>query len=220
MFNNLTSLLNDAIYLAPALLLTITFHEYAHGKVADMLGDPTPRANGRLTLNPITHIDPLGLIMLILVRFGWAKPVPVNPMYFRGDRRRGMLLVAVAGPLTNFFFAFVAGVGWTLAHPLFNLFGPASFHLWRFFDYFLIYNVFLGLFNLLPIPPLDGSKILASVLPPRYAYQFAQLEQYGFLILMLVLITRAHTFFLIPAANFLMSLVFTFSQYLVLPFLG
>lgn len=187
-FSMINQMLQEAIYRIPALLIAITFHEVAHGWVAYKLGDRTAKNMGRLTLNPIPHIDPLGAIMLLVARFGWAKPVPVNPLFFRGDRRRGMVLVSLAGPLTNFVLALVAAFLW------------ASFSLWlplnRVAAYFvelmwmlLIYNVFLGVFNLVPIPPLDGSKILANLLPPRYSGFFFQLEQYGFFILIILLFT-------------------------------
>lgn len=199
----------------PALIIAITFHEYAHGKVATMLGDPTPRYNGRLTLNPLKHVDPLGLLMLIIVKFGWAKPVPVNPLYFRGNRRRGMLLVALAGPVTNFALAVIAGILWAQFLVL-NLKGVAwAHHLEFFFQYLLIYNVYLGVFNLLPIPPLDGSKILFNILPPRYTRFLYQIEQYSFLILMLILLTDLHEFFLIPIADTLLSGIVSFSFLLV-----
>lgn len=209
--------LQHAIYIIPALILALSFHEYAHGKVADMLGDSTPRYHGRLTLNPIKHVDPIGLLMLVIAGFGWAKPVPVNPLYFRGDRRRGMLLVSLAGPGTNFILAFVAGIGMTAA----DFAGPTAiaFHASWFFYYFLMYNVFLGVFNLLPVPPLDGSKILFSILPPRYSSYLFQLEQYGFLILILLLVTGAHRFFLIPVANAIINGIFLIISFLVLPFL-
>lgn len=210
---NLSNFLNEAIYWVPALIIALSFHEYAHGKMADYLGDPTPRQHGRLTLNPIKHIDPVGLLMLMIVRFGWAKPVPVNPFYFRGDRRRGMILVAAAGPGTNFFLATLAGLGFYITFALSlttPALSPVVTYLHQFFSWLLLYNVFLGVFNLLPVPPLDGSKILFNILPPRYSRIQFELERYGFLILMLMLITGAHRLFLEPVAyaiiNWILSL--------------
>ncbi|MFH1361812.1 MAG: site-2 protease family protein [bacterium] len=162
----------------PIILITITVHEFAHAKVADVLGDPTPRQAGRLTLNPISHIDPIGFIMLILVRFGWAKPVPINPYNFR-DPRKGTIYVSLAGPLSNFFFAWVVAIVYkTLPfdYPLLNTI--LSYTIWI--------NLALGVFNLIPIPPLDGSKILEGVLPYQYLESFYRMQQYSFLILIMI----------------------------------
>lgn len=216
---NLTSFLRDAVYWVPALIIALSFHEYAHGKVADMLGDPTPRNHGRLTLNPIKHIDPVGLLMLMVVRFGWAKPVPVNPLYFRGDRRRGMVLVALAGPGTNFIIAFFAAIGRMISLVMALQGTEAMVHSFLFFEYLLMYNVFLGVFNLLPVPPLDGSKILFNLLPPRYSPIMHQIERYGFMILMLMLLTGAHRYFLLPAANVMINLITNMAGTLLSPFI-
>lgn len=202
----LSDFLQDIIYWLPALIIAMSFHEYAHGKVADLLGDPTPRYAGRLTLNPLRHVDPVGLLMLLIVRFGWAKPVPVNPLYFRGDRRRGMFLVSLAGPGMNFALALLAGILRVLTIALSWRWGPA-FHAVIFFEYLLIYNVYFGVFNLLPIPPLDGSKILFSLLPDRFSGFLYTLEQYGFLILILVIATGLHRVFLTPVANAVIGVI-------------
>lgn len=198
-----------AIYIIPALLIAITFHEYAHGWVADRLGDPTPGSRGRLSLNPIVHIDPFGLLMLAVVGFGWAKPVPVNPMYFRGDRRRGLLLVSLAGPVTNFLLAFATGLFFWLNRIY--LFGSVlGGHLDMLLYFLLIYNVYLGLFNLLPVPPLDGSKILGSILPYRYTPYLVQLENYGYIILIVLLFTRTLPRILLPMADVLLKFINSF----------
>lgn len=215
----LVSFLKDLIYWLPALIIAMSFHEYAHGKVADMLGDPTPRYAGRLTLNPLRHVDPLGLLMLIIVKFGWAKPVPVNPLYFKGDRRRGMLLVAMAGPAMNFFLALLAGIAWALGVAA-SLKWSAAGHAVRFFEYLMLYNVYLGVFNLMPIPPLDGSKILFSILPPRYNKIMYKIEQYGFIILVLVLTTGLYNYFLTPVATTVFKGIFTLASLVLRLFLG
>jgi len=137
----------------PILLITISIHEYSHAKVADILGDPTPRLAGRLTLNPISHIDPFGLLALVLVRFGWAKPVPVNPYNFKNPRG-GELLVSLAGPLSNFLLA------WVLAIIYKNVPLPNNDFLSMIISYTIWINLSLAVFNLIPIPPLDGSHIL------------------------------------------------------------
>jgi Zn-dependent protease len=177
-----TMLTDDLLVRIPALLLALTVHEAAHGLIAHRLGDPTAKEHGRLTLNPLAHLDPIGLLALWLVGFGWAKPVPVNPLYFKGDRRRGMFLVGLAGPGANFLLAllfslFFAALPLLYQHQLVRELMTATF----------IYNVFLGVFNLLPFPPLDGSKVLAYFLPRNIAYSFSQLEQYGPLILILLI---------------------------------
>jgi Zn-dependent protease len=164
----------------PPLLLALTFHEFFHGFIALKMGDPTARNAGRLTLNPIKHIDPIGLIALILFHFGWAKPVPFNPVNFR-NYRRGILLTAIAGPLSNLMLAVPFGL-------LLRVFPvrPATQMLntlWIMVLFGLIYNLILCAFNLIPIPPLDGSKVLTSFLPDRYATVTLWLERYGFIML-------------------------------------
>lgn len=189
----------------PAVLIVIMFHELAHGIAANRLGDPTARRMGRLTLNPLKHLDLIGTICMVLFRFGWAKPVPVDPRYFRNPKR-DMALTALAGPLINFLLAF-------LTIPLFfwaqrgfleavisN--GPASFGarflevLCDFLAIFHSVNLGLGLFNLLPLPPLDGSRILFAFLPDRYYYTIMRYERYFALGLMLVLLLGVNLGFL------------------------
>lgn len=218
MLRNLNELLTEALYWVPALIIALSFHEYAHGKAADLLGDPTPRNQGRLTLNPLKHVDPIGLLMLILVKFGWAKPVQVNPLFFRGERRRGMLKVALAGPATNFILALIAGIGLTICAELGRLGSGVFYHLFMFFLYLLIYNVNLGVFNLLPVPPLDGSKILFNLLPPKYSGFLYDIERYGSLILLVLLITGLYRYFLEPVAGFLITSILYLADLLVLPF--
>ena len=169
---------NDMLFRVPALLIALTVHEYAHAQAADSLGDPTPRALGRLTLNPLSHLDPIGLIMLWLAGFGWAKPVPVNPSYFRNGRK-GMMAVSFAGPGANFFVAFLATL-FIGGLTKFHLLSPGVY---VFLKWAQLYNVWFALFNLLPIPPLDGSKILISFLPGKQAYAVQRLEPYGMYIM-------------------------------------
>lgn len=176
--------LHDIALMLPAIVLGLTFHEYAHGLAAHWLGDDTARLQGRLTINPAAHVDPVGLILLFLAGFGWAKPVPVNPLSFKGDMRRGMLLVSLAGPAMNLLMAVAAVVVYRalagLQLPYFTL----------IMVYIIQINVVLAIFNLLPIPPLDGSKILAGLLPGRQEWLY-HLEAYGMIILILLVFSGA-----------------------------
>ena len=170
----------DMIFLIPAVLIALTVHEFAHAFASFRLGDPTPKWQGRLTLNPIAHIDPMGLIMLVLFRFGWGRPVEIDASYYR-NRRLGVMLVSLAGPVANVITAFVLLVALVFVRA-----GFMATLLLRAFEL----NIFLAVFNLIPIPPLDGSKILASLLPPRLSYQYSQfLGQWGLLLLILLVAT-------------------------------
>lgn len=193
--------LDTLLYGAPGLLAAIVLHEFAHAAVADRLGDPTPRRLGRLTLNPAAHIDPIGLLMLLVFRFGWAKPVPVNPYHF-ADRRKGMLYVALAGPVTNVLLALLALVA-LRAMPGPALSGALGQVLWLA----VAYNVALAVFNLLPVPPLDGSRILAGLVPAAQAAWLDRLEDYGWLLLILLLMTGVIERILRPLQFALLSLL-------------
>lgn len=181
MLRNLT----PEIFLAlPALLIAMTFHEYAHAWAADRLGDPSPRMRGRLTLNPIAHIDPIGFLMLIFFRFGWAKPVEVNPYNF-DNRERGLAWVSLAGPAMNLLLGFVA----TLLY-VFLLIKTGKTPLASLLEWLLLYNVYFAVFNLIPIPPLDGSKLLFLILPRGTVYRYLDtIAPYGFVILILAVST-------------------------------
>ncbi len=199
--NNIMGSLQSVIYTLPALLLTITLHELAHGYTAYKLGDPTAKAAGRLTLNPIKHIDPMGFLCLLILRFGWAKPVPYNPNYFE-NRRKGTFLVAFAGPLTNIALALIALIGMVQL----NFSGTTPY---LFFELLFIYNVSFAVFNLIPIPPLDGSKIIASILPEKLEEIFWKVEKYGYVILLLLIFTNILDYILNPAIEFMMIGMFS-----------
>ena len=163
--------------IAGSLVLAISMHEFAHALAADLQGDRMPRAMGRLTPNPLRHLDPLGSLMLILVGFGWGKPVEFRPQALR-SQRFGAAAVALAGPLMNLVLAFLAALLWVaLGTPRFGTEG-------LLFQVFISLNVFLAVFNLLPLPPLDGSRLLTIFLPPRHHRIIYFLDQYGFLILL------------------------------------
>jgi Zn-dependent protease len=171
------------------LMVALTFHEFAHAWVAKMFGDDTAERAGRLTLNPLAHLDPIGSLMLIFVGFGWAKPVPVNPYALRRSGKAALLLVSIAGPLANLFLAILAAI------PLrFNLIPvqvassnvlPTPYY---FLQYFLYINLALMIFNLLPIPPLDGQQIMSFLLPADLAARWESFgSQYGIYILIALL---------------------------------
>lgn len=181
--------LQSLVLKIPALLLAVTVHEYAHGLVADRLGDPTARLSGRLTLNPLPHIDPIGALALVLAGFGWAKPVPVNAGNLKHPVR-DMAWVALAGPLSNFLAAFVALVSLGLVRSGWNapfIVEPVrGILIWAY-----QFNLALAIFNLLPLPPLDGGHFLPYLFP-RASWSFLrQIEQYGPFILLLMIITGA-----------------------------
>ncbi|MBK6326710.1 MAG: site-2 protease family protein [Chloroflexi bacterium] len=168
------------------LLVAFTIHELAHAVTADRMGDPTPRRMGRITLNPLAHLDPFGTIMLLISGFGWAKPVMVNPMNLRGNPRTSMAIVAAAGPISNVIMAVIFALPFQLGLVGFSTFGGSAVFpsLGELLFQFVWINLILAFFNLIPIPPLDGYKILTGILPPDIAYRLRPLEQYGFLILM------------------------------------
>ncbi len=184
--------LDTLIYVVPAIIITVTLHELAHGWVSYKFGDPTPKLDGRLSLNPLHHLDPIGTIALLLVGFGWAKPVHIDPRYYK-DAKTGIVWTAFAGPLMNFIIAFVAIF-------LFNLLlkVPVSIFSSEIMTRIFIYLIYLmqytalislgqAIFNLIPLPPLDGSKILYGVLPDSVYFNIMKYENWLSLILFLVL---------------------------------
>jgi Zn-dependent protease len=184
----------DLVFLLPILLVSMMAHEVSHGYVAYRLGDPTAKAHGRLTLNPLKHLDPLGTGMFVLTYllggfvFGWAKPVPVNPYYFT-NRQRGMLVVGLAGPAANFVAAVALAVVLNLLHP--------SVGSTMFTVLFLAFqvNVVLGIFNLVPVPPLDGSRVLGGFLPRDVYARWIELDRYGMIFILLLLFVFQGPFF-------------------------
>ncbi|MDQ4149092.1 MAG: site-2 protease family protein [Actinomycetota bacterium] len=162
-----------------AFVIALSLHEFGHAAVANMQGDPTARLAGRLTLNPLAHLDPVGTFMIVLVGFGWGKPVPFTATKLK-SRRFGPALVGVAGPAMNFVLAFAAAA-------LLVMLGPGSERiLAEFLVITLQLNVVLAIFNLLPIPPLDGSRILSAALPPSKQHIIYFLDRWGFVILLIV----------------------------------
>ena len=193
--------ITELLLCIPATLIALTVHEYSHGYVAYRLGDPTARSLGRLSLNPLKHLDPIGSILMIICGFGWAKPVPINPRYFKNPRN-GMAITAAAGPISNLLLAFLAAI-------LFRLSGNAMFYafsagapaflqtflglLVSFFGVFHILNLSLCVFNMIPLPPLDGSRIFYVFLPPRLYFRIMKYERTIQIILLIALWLGAFT---------------------------
>lgn len=190
--------LQEIIIRSIAVLVAIIPHEMAHGFAAYLCGDETAKNDGRLSLNPLHHLDPIGTICLIFFKFGWAKPVMINPNNFR-DRKKGTFFVAIAGVLTNFILAIISVI--ILKH----------IHLNEFMQELLLnifwFNIILGVFNLIPIPPLDGSKILFSFLPLKYEYYLIKYERYGYIILLLLIMSSTLDKILVPMVNFMINLI-------------
>ena len=192
---DMRSYLISMLLSLPVILLSLSLHETAHGYAAWRLGDPTAKSLGRLTLNPIKHLDPIGFVCMLLAGFGWANPVPINSRYFKKPRR-DIALVGVAGPLSNLLLSVVfllllrfVGFGWLLNLPVQT---ELQFNLVYFAILFLYYgvymNVTLAIFNLLPVPPLDGSRIFYIFLPPRLYYKVMQHERTITLVVMALLL--------------------------------
>lgn len=177
------------IALIPAMLIGLAFHEFAHAWVADYLGDPTPRSQGRLTINPLAHLDIFGTIMILLYKFGWAKPVQINPYNFRGNSLQARMFVSLAGPAMNLIIAFLGMLIWGICEYFLqnSLWWP---HLYFVLKSIVTLNIGLAIFNLVPIPPLDGFAVLGGLLPRNLAEKLWSLEPYGILILMVLLFTN------------------------------
>ncbi len=186
----------------PAIIIAMVVHEYSHARVAYALGDYTPQLQGRLTLNPVAHVDPIGLLMLFIVHFGWAKPVQINPMNFSNPRRDD-ILVSLAGPASNLVTAFVFTIMLVLMVK-FHI--PFSEGLLVVFKLIIIYNINFAIFNMLPIPPLDGSHILRNVLPYEMARAYEQLERYSFVFLILIIATPILDYVFVPLQRFIFGI--------------
>jgi Zn-dependent protease len=206
-------IIQQIVLVAPGFLLAITVHEFTHGYIAYKLGDPTAKMAGRLTFNPISHLDPIGTIVLVVTQMiGWAKPVPVDPRYFKNPRI-DMLWVSLGGPAANLVTATILAV---VLHFMFLVvggqpLGQASAFILKPLSQILfqgvVINVVLAIFNVIPVPPLDGSKILAGLLPAKQAYEYEKLEPYGFIILIVLIFTNALSYIIMPPISFIVALL-------------
>jgi Zn-dependent protease len=199
--------------ITPGFLLAITVHEFTHGYIAYKFGDPTAKLAGRLTFNPISHLDAIGTIILVVTQMiGWAKPVPVDPRYFKNPRT-DMLWVSLGGPAANLVTATVLAV---IMHVLVFLTGGQVsgqistvilVPLYMILLFAVRINIVLAIFNLIPVPPLDGSKILSGLLPRKQAYEFEKLEPYGFIILIILIFTNAVNYIIWPPIRIIEALL-------------
>ncbi len=202
MFDDLGGFLVDLIAGLPGIVIAMVIHEYSHARVAYALGDFTPQLQGRLTLNPAAHVDPIGLLMLFLVHFGWAKPVQINPLNFSNPRRDD-ILVSLAGPASNLIVSFVALIILVL---LAKFDFPLTEGLLVVFNLIIIYNINFAIFNMLPIPPLDGSHILRNLLPYHLARAYEGLERYSFIFLLIIIATPILHYVFVPLQKFIFGI--------------
>ena len=173
--------------MVPVILVSLTVHEYSHGRVAYMLGDDTAKNQRRLTLNPLKHLDPVGTVFFFIMYFGWAKPVPVDPRNLK-DPHRDMLFIAAAGPASNLVLALLAGFFLRIMGPLEQM-DQTSFYIFYFLCLAVYCNVALAIFNMLPVFPLDGASVLKGLLPRETAFKLSQLDKYFGIILLVVFLT-------------------------------
>ncbi len=186
----------------PGIVIAMVIHEWAHARVAYALGDFTPKMQGRLTLNPLAHVDPFGLLMLLVAHFGWAKPVQINPYNFSNPKRDD-ILVSLAGPGANFLIAFIT----LLFMILMIKFGvPMSDGMKIVLNYIMIININFGIFNLIPLPPLDGSHVLKQILPYELAQKYEIVERYSMWILLIILVTPILSVVFVPMQQFVLGI--------------
>jgi Zn-dependent protease len=201
-----------------ALVIGFTIHEYAHAALAYKFGDPTAKDQGRLTLSPMAHIEPIGALLILIVGFGWARPVPVNSSYFKKPRIAGVI-VSLAGPISNLITAFVSVFLWYLliALGLTNIMSETVHEFfYQLFNFVTYLNVLLFVFNLLPLPPLDGYRIIEELVPRNVRYKMKQFEGYAILIFLLLVLTPLDQYTIQPLLNVIQPIIFGI-DYLVSP---
>lgn len=203
--------LMNIVIMLPGIVIGLSFHEYAHALVAYKLGDDTPKIQGRVTINPLAHIDPIGFFAILLIRFGWGKPVEIYPGNFK-NRRRDSILVSLAGVMMNLFIAIFFTLGLKLLHMVVddNFFISSMGNSISLIIYNIIFiNLMLMVFNLLPVPPLDGFSIVTEVFNLRKSEFYYWVSNKGFLILMVLIVFNITGMILTPAIKFLMGIVYT-----------
>lgn len=210
LIGRLSSMISSFLIIAPTTLIALIGHELAHGFVSTKLGDPTPKMQGRMTLNPLKHLDPVGTVLMLLTGFGWAKPVEVNPMYYK-DRKKGMALVALAGPIANFLMALAGAV---IGLLLLKLTGGSTL-IATIVSIFVQMNLNFMVFNLIPLPPLDGSKILGMFLPNRTYYTMLQYERYSIILIMLLSLGGAFGRIIGTGTSLLWNVIWSFAERIV-----
>ncbi len=202
--------INTILLSVPSTLIALSVHEYAHGYVSSKLGDPTPGMQGRLTLNPMAHLDLMGTILMILTGFGWAKPVQINPMYYK-DRTKGMAITAAAGPMSNLVLAFIGLLVGTVSAIVAYKLGASTdviSAITIFTQFFAYRNLCFMVFNLIPFPPLDGFKIFGMFMPRNTYYKILQYEHYIMYILMFLSIAGVFSTVIGTAVDFVFGFLF------------
>jgi Zn-dependent protease len=207
-------------YVVIVLALAFTVHEFAHAYVAYKFGDPTAKNQGRLTLSPLAHLDPIGTLLIFIAGFGWAKPVPVNRFYFKNPRLAGVL-VSVAGPLSNLVIAFIGLAVWYIllsTGALSSLSSGMAEGLHQFFKILISLNITLFIFNLFPFPPLDGYRIIEDLAPSRIRAKMTQFESYGMVVFLILVLTPLDKYTIQPAFSYGTDIVMTVFESILNPF--
>lgn len=207
-------------YVVIVLALAFTVHEFAHAYVAYKFGDPTAKKQGRLTLSPLAHLDPIGTLLIFIAGFGWAKPVPVNRFYFKNPRLAGVL-VSVAGPLSNLVIAFIGLAVWYIllsTGALSSLSSGMAEGLHQFFNILIFLNITLFIFNLFPFPPLDGYRIIEDLAPSGIRAKMTQFESYGMVVFLILVLTPLDKYTIQPAFSYGTDIVMTVFESILNPF--
>ncbi|WP_191557578.1 site-2 protease family protein [Metabacillus idriensis] len=207
-------------YVVIVLAIAFTVHEFAHAYVAYKFGDPTAKKQGRLTLSPLAHLDPIGTLLIFIAGFGWAKPVPVNRFYFKNPRLAGVL-VSVAGPLSNLVIAFIGLAVWYIllsTGALSSLSSGTAESLQQFFNILIFLNITLFIFNLFPFPPLDGYRIIEDLAPSGIRAKMTQFESYGMVVFLILVLTPLDKYTIQPAFSYGTDIVMTVFESILNPF--
>jgi len=211
--NSPIDIVRSIVFAIGAILMAISIHEFSHGFIAYKLGDHTAKSSGRLSLNPFKHLNLMGTVMLLVFGFGWANPVPINPNNFK-NRKHGMILTAIAGPLSNLFMCFISVFIYIALLIFGSMNNPVIANIFELVYIFSMYNAALFIFNLIPIPPLDGSKILAEILPYKFKNIYYNIERYSMYIFLALIILLNRTNIL----EFLIKLIINLFQIILMPF--